>query len=203
MTTATRTVPRRGTALVVVLLAAVAGCTSGHQTTPARPAPAVVVPMGAGGASTAPITSVDGQLSVGETPWWQIPTTTPSSAGDAPTRYFTLSGGVLFQPDSPLLTAGAAIQLGVILDAAEAQHHPQITIDGHTDKGTGGSAAAAVRLSLDRADAVKNWFVAHGVPADAIVTHGWGDTRPLYPSDTDAHRAANRRCDITLTHGAR
>lgn len=165
-----------------------------------------------------------GALTVDETPWWQVPTSVttsstptettasdaddsstsssaPSSGADDPTpepQLFVLSGAVLFEPDSPHLTDGAASQLGIVISQIPDPATAAITIDGFSDTGTGNSGVDGDQLSWDRANAVRDWFVDRGVPADHIATHGWGDTRPLFPSDTDEHRAANRRCEITV-----
>jgi hypothetical protein len=65
-----------------------------------------------------------------------------------------------------------------------------------------GLESTAVTLSAVRAAMVQAWFVANGIPAARIATHGWGDSHPIYPRlATDAERAANRRCEITVTVG--
>lgn len=144
-------------------------------------------------------------LSVGETPWWQVAPTHSAAAkvtpSAAPTQRYTLEGGVLFEPDAASLTPGASSQLAVVLDVIRSRPASDVAIDGYTND-DGGPAAGAFLLSRQRADTVRGWLVAHGVPSSRITTHGWGDTRPVYPHPTsDAQRAANRRCTITITAG--
>lgn len=67
-------------------------------------------------------------------------------------------------------------------------------VGGHTDN-VGGSAYN-MKLSGQRADAVKAWLIAHGVAADRVSSHGYGMSQPLVPNDTDAHRAKNRRVEL-------
>lgn len=67
-------------------------------------------------------------------------------------------------------------------------------IGGHTDN-VGGNAYN-MKLSGQRADAVRAWLVAHGVAADRISSHGYGYTQPLVPNDSDANRAKNRRVEL-------
>ena len=67
-------------------------------------------------------------------------------------------------------------------------------IGGHTDN-VGGSAYN-MKLSQDRADAVKGWLLGHGVTASRIAAHGYGDTVPLMPNTSDANRATNRRVEL-------
>jgi outer membrane protein OmpA-like peptidoglycan-associated protein len=72
----------------------------------------------------------------------------------------------------------------------------QLQIEGYTDKG--GDADADRRLSLQRANAMKDLLVKAGVPADRISTEGFGPDKPIAPNDSDENRAKNRRIEFTL-----
>ena len=67
---------------------------------------------------------------------------------------------------------------------------------GHTD--AQGARAANVALSLARAQAVKNYLVAKGLPADRLNTSGQGPDRPVASNDTEAGRARNRRIEFRV-----
>jgi outer membrane protein OmpA-like peptidoglycan-associated protein len=67
-------------------------------------------------------------------------------------------------------------------------------VGGHTDNI--GKRAYNLTLSAARAEAVKAWLVAHGVPATRMTTHGYADTVPLVPNTTDENRAKNRRVEL-------
>jgi outer membrane protein OmpA-like peptidoglycan-associated protein len=67
-------------------------------------------------------------------------------------------------------------------------------VGGHTDNI--GAPDYNMKLSGERAAAVKAWLVAHGVAADRVTSRGYGDTRPLVPNDTDADRFKNRRVEL-------
>lgn len=64
---------------------------------------------------------------------------------------------------------------------------------GHTD--AVGSAEYNLKLSLERANAVKHYLVVkHGLNPNRLVPIGFGFTRPAYPSDPTA--AVNRRVEV-------
>lgn len=74
--------------------------------------------------------------------------------------------------------------------------HPQIKleINGHTD--SDGDTAANMRLSQERADAIKGQLVATGISSDRLITNGFGATRPLQPNTTKEGKANNRRVEF-------
>ncbi len=76
--------------------------------------------------------------------------------------------------------------------------HPgaSITITGHSD--ADGDATANVRLSLLRAEQVKEALAKMGAPAAAIHTIGMGAEQPIADNITSKGKAQNRRVVITL-----
>lgn len=69
-----------------------------------------------------------------------------------------------------------------------------VRIVGHTD--STGTDAINDPLSVNRASAVRNDLVAHGVAASRISIDGRGAREPIADNGTDAGRARNRRVDI-------
>ena len=69
-------------------------------------------------------------------------------------------------------------------------------IVGHTDDS--GPREANVALSAARADAVKAYLAAKGIPAADIVTSGAGPDRPIAPNNTADGRARNRRIEFRV-----
>lgn len=71
-----------------------------------------------------------------------------------------------------------------------------IEIGGHTDNV--GDDALNQRLSKNRADAVFEYLLAHGVRADRMLTVGYGETRPVDTNMTDEGKLANRRVEFII-----
>lgn len=109
----------------------------------------------------------------------------------------TLANRIIeFAPSSAqLLPAGQAI-----LDemAATLLKLPgrRIEVIGHTD--SSGSRESNIALSLARADAVKAYLAAKGVPAAGITVSGVGPDRPVASNATDTGRARNRRIEFRI-----
>ncbi len=71
-----------------------------------------------------------------------------------------------------------------------------VTIIGHTD--STGSAAVNEPLSLQRADATRDYLVSRGVASNRFSIDGRGSREPIASNDTEAGRARNRRVEIFL-----
>lgn len=71
-----------------------------------------------------------------------------------------------------------------------------VTIIGHTD--STGSPAVNEPLSLQRADATRDYLVERGVAAKRFQIDGRGAREPVASNDTEAGRARNRRVEIFL-----
>ncbi|MGJ7526969.1 OmpA family protein [Variovorax sp. GB1P17] len=69
-----------------------------------------------------------------------------------------------------------------------------VRVVGHTDNT--GSDEGNERLSVSRADSVRNHLVGRGVSTTAIATDGRGAREPLVDNNTAAGRAQNRRVEI-------
>lgn len=71
-----------------------------------------------------------------------------------------------------------------------------LKLAGHTDNT--GSAALNLRLSKDRAEAVRQYLVSKGANASRIEATGYGQTQPIASNKTAAGRQQNRRVEFTL-----
>jgi OOP family OmpA-OmpF porin len=101
----------------------------------------------------------------------------------------------------------AVIKPGIsykILDevAGVLTDNPKISLEvqGHTDNV--GNDGYNMHLSQSRADAVRAYLVAHGVPPERLVSKGYGFHQPLVPNNSDANRALNRRVQFIRTESS-
>ena len=69
-----------------------------------------------------------------------------------------------------------------------------VTVIGHTD--STGSDAINNPLSIDRADAARDYLVGRGVARARIMTDGRGSREPVADNATPQGRNKNRRVEI-------
>jgi outer membrane protein OmpA-like peptidoglycan-associated protein len=83
--------------------------------------------------------------------------------------------------------------------AAEVLHaHPEIAIEvaGHTDDR--GSPARNMKLSLARAELVRDYLITKGIVRERMTVRGYGSEHPRAPNDSDTNRAKNRRVELSI-----
>jgi outer membrane protein OmpA-like peptidoglycan-associated protein len=73
----------------------------------------------------------------------------------------------------------------------------KLDIAGHTDDK--GSDEYNLKLSQNRANAVKDYLVKKGVNAETITAQGFGESKPIVPNDNDSNRERNRRVEFKIT----
>jgi outer membrane protein OmpA-like peptidoglycan-associated protein len=103
---------------------------------------------------------------------------------------------ILFDVNKATLKAGAEANVRRI--AAVLQQYPdhQIAVEGHTD--ATGADDYNMRLSEQRAAAVREALVRGGVDAGRITSKGLGETQPVATNDTPAGRQQNRRVEVVV-----
>ena len=72
----------------------------------------------------------------------------------------------------------------------------KIEIGGHTDNV--GSAPSNLKLSEDRAKAVREYLISKGIDPARLTAKGYGMTKPVADNKTPAGRAENRRTEVTI-----
>lgn len=101
--------------------------------------------------------------------------------------------GILFESGSATLEAESGPRLDRVVEYMTHRPTVRLIIGGHTDNV--GDPARNQRLSQERADAVRDYLVAHGIDAGRLESVGFGDTMPVASNDTEAGRAQNRRIE--------
>ncbi|HET6777914.1 MAG TPA: OmpA family protein [Gemmatimonadales bacterium] len=101
---------------------------------------------------------------------------------------------VTFGTGSARLQSGSYVELDSIAKVLIANPSLRVEIAGHTD--VSASPADDMHLSNLRAEAVRNYLVARGVPYQQVVARGYGGTQPRTPDTTPRGRAANRRIEL-------
>lgn len=72
----------------------------------------------------------------------------------------------------------------------------KIELGGHTDNV--GGAISNQKLSLDRANTVRDYLVGKGIDVVRVATKGYGHTKPISENKTAEGRAENRRTEVTI-----
>lgn len=108
----------------------------------------------------------------------------------------TLSSGVFFDSGKSTLKKGAQTTLTRIANQLKGDSSIKVTVEGHTDNT--GTAAKNQTLSEKRAEAVRDFLVSAGVPADRVTAVGKGDTQPIATNKTAAGRQQNRRVELVI-----
>jgi OOP family OmpA-OmpF porin len=127
----------------------------------------------------------------------------PEPAAVAPTiQKVTLQSDALFDFDRAVIRKDAQDKLDGLVGQMKDVNLEVVIAVGHTDRL--GSNAYNQRLSVRRAEAVKNYLVSKGIPANRVYTEGKGETQPV-KNCTETNRKAliaclqpNRRVDVEV-----
>ena len=101
-----------------------------------------------------------------------------------------------FASGNSSISEGSARLLDAISGAALLCSNYTIEIGGHTD--ARGADSYNLRLSQDRADAVKGYMEGKGVEGSKLRAVGYGESRPIDPEQTVEAYAKNRRMEFTV-----
>lgn len=104
---------------------------------------------------------------------------------------------VNFEFDKSDLTSKAKSNLDKLVKVLKDHPDTRISIYGYTD--SVGKDEYNVKLSRNRANAVKAYIVSKGIGTKRMTTEGMGKADPIASNDTDAGRAKNRRVEFGIT----
>ena len=108
---------------------------------------------------------------------------------------WAVQGQVLFDINKPDLKPEAKGLLGRAVTFLKKNPQYHVEIQGHTD--STGPKVWNDTLSQMRADSVRDFLVASGVPADRLTAKGYGSADPIAPNSTMEGRHQNRRVDFS------
>lgn len=101
-----------------------------------------------------------------------------------------------FEFDSAELTSDSDNGIEMLVAFLSSNEDVVIELVGHTDDM--GDADYNISLSERRAESVRMALVDNGISINRIKIKGCGATQPLFPNDSDKHRALNRRVEMKL-----
>ena len=103
---------------------------------------------------------------------------------------------IFFESGSATLDGKSETELNTLFEFLTNNATLKIEIGGHTDNV--GDDEANLKLSEDRAIAVKIYLVGKGISASRINAKGYGETVPVAPNTDEAGRKKNRRTEFTV-----
>ncbi|CAB3780972.1 Outer membrane protein A [Paraburkholderia caffeinitolerans] len=124
----------------------------------------------------------------------QAPPPPPPPVVDTQPRTVTLNADANFEINKYNLLPAGKQALDKFIADSDGVNIGTVVIDGHTD--STGSKALNDRLSLRRAETVRNYLQSHGLHAGQYQVHGYAATKPVASNATAAGRAQNRRVEI-------
>jgi OOP family OmpA-OmpF porin len=148
---------------------------------PAPPAPAVAPPPAPAAPPAAPPAP---------------PPPPPAAAPAAVSEKVTFATDTFFDFDKSVLKPESQAKLTDLVEKTKAVNVEVIIAVGHTD--ATGADGYNQKLSIRRADAVKNFLVEKGVEKNRVYTEGKGEAQPVADNKTREGRAKNRRVEVEV-----
>ncbi len=112
-----------------------------------------------------------------------------------PPKTYTLEN-VFFDTGKSSLRPESYKALNDLVEVLKLKPTMVIEIAGHTD--SVGSSESNLKLSFNRANAVRTYLVSHGIAAERVTAQGYGDTQPVATNDTEEGRQQNRRTVVRI-----
>jgi outer membrane protein OmpA-like peptidoglycan-associated protein len=102
--------------------------------------------------------------------------------------------GIRFKSSSAQILPESEAILNDVFETLRDNTQIVVEIHGYTDNT--GTAARNLKLSQERAAAVREWLVAKGIAGERLTARGFGAQNPIAPNDTAENRAKNRRIEF-------
>ena len=105
-------------------------------------------------------------------------------------------GDVLFATGKAEVAAGGLRSIDKLAEFLKKNPNRNLLIEGHTDNT--GNEDFNLKLSQQRADAVRDQLVSRGIAPERITTKGYGPKYPAVDNDSSAGRQQNRRVEVLV-----
>src|SRR5690606_15732884 len=102
--------------------------------------------------------------------------------------------GILFDVNKAVIRPESMGVLNEIAGLMKKHEDLNFEIQGHTD--SDGADANNLKLSQQRADAVKEKLITMGIDGSRMTTKGLGETKPIDDNGTAEGKANNRRVEF-------
>ena len=112
-----------------------------------------------------------------------------------PPKVYTLKN-VFFETGLSALRKDSYPALNELVDALKSKTSLCIEIAGHTDNV--GTPESNQQLSSDRANAVRDYLLKHGIKPKRVTSKGYGETQPVASNETPEGRQQNRRTEVRI-----
>jgi outer membrane protein OmpA-like peptidoglycan-associated protein len=116
---------------------------------------------------------------------------------DTPRGLVVNMADVLFESGKYALSVDAQLKLAKLSGIIQAHPGLNLAIEGYTDNT--GSPDFNLKLSQQRADAVRQFLITQGLSPDTITSKGLGQSDPVADNNTAAGRKQNRRVEIIVS----
>lgn len=103
---------------------------------------------------------------------------------------------ITFEYNSYVLTSTSYVELDNLVAYLQENDQYRVEISAHTDNA--GPDAYNLKLSNLRANSVLQYLQDNSINKDRLVAVGFGESRPIFPNDTEVNMAKNRRVEFKI-----
>jgi len=103
---------------------------------------------------------------------------------------------IFFETGKATLTPQSRVELEKAIDLMKVNPTMVIEVGGHTDNV--GDDAMNMKLSHERAKAVREYLVKAGVGTERIQAKGYGESNPIASNENEDGRKSNRRTEFII-----
>lgn len=103
---------------------------------------------------------------------------------------------IFFDVDLSNLKPESVAELKKLKEFLNKNSSLKVELGGHTD--SDGDDKHNLKLSNDRAQAVKDWLIDNGIDESRLSHKGYGEADPIAPNDTPENKAKNRRTVVKI-----